>query len=296
MPHYMSIFESKPFLKWAGGKRQLLSEIERFYPFSCSTISKYAEPFVGGGAVLFDILNKFNLKEIYISDTNERLINCYRVLKDNPSPLIDSLESIQNEYLQLDKEARKDFYYKKRDRFNALSVNPETSIEIASLMIFLNKTCFNALYRVNKKGHFNVPVGAYKKNISIYDKENLINVSKNLQNVTIVCEDYTKSEDFIDSDTFVYIDPPYRPISTTSSFTSYTKESFNDEEQIKLSEFSKRMSDKGAKILISNSYSGDSFFETIYSGFKITKVQATRMINSNPDKRGKIEELLISNF
>lgn len=292
----------KPFLKWAGGKGQLLKEIEQYYPFENGKITKYAEPFVGGGAVLFDILSKYDLKEVYISDINAELINTYRIIRDDIDELIALLQTMQSEFIPKDTEQHKTYYLSKRERFNDLKVNGDESVNIekAALMIFLNKTCFNGLYRVNKKGLFNVPMGAYKKPL-ICDENNLRAVSKKLQKVTIVCGDYKISADFIDQNTFVYFDPPYRPITDTASFTAYTENLFNDDEQIELAHFVDEMDKKGAKIVISNSdpknsNTDDDFFDNIYSSHKIKRVEATRMINCNSEARGKIKELLISNF
>ena len=292
----------KPFLKWAGGKGQLLKEIEKYYPFKDGTITKYAEPFVGGGAVLFDILNKYNLEEIYISDINTELINTYISIREHIDELISLLFIYQNEYIPLDTMNRKKYYKQKRGRFNDLKVNGDKveNVEKAALMIFLNKTCFNGLFRVNKKGFFNVPIGAYK-NPLICDEKNLRAVSERLQNVKIICEDYRKSDEFIDNKTFVYFDPPYRPLTATSNFTAYTEVLFNDKEQLELAEFVTKMSNKGAKIVVSNSDpknldNSDDFFENIYSNYKIKRVKATRMINCNGEARGKVKELLISNF
>lgn len=241
----------KPFLKWAGGKGQLLSEIEKFYPFETGEITKYAEPFVGGGAVLFDVLSKYNLEAAYISDINAELINTYCVIRDNIDKLVDILYKMQNVFVPMETANRKAYYLEKRKRFNGLKINGGESakIEKAALMIFLNKTCFNGLYRVNKKGLFNVPMGSYKKPM-ICDERNLRAVSEKLQKVTIVCGDYRESADFIDDSTFVYFDPPYRPITDTASFTAYTENLFNDEEQIELAKFVDRMDYKGAKIVL----------------------------------------------
>ncbi len=292
----------KPFLKWAGGKGQLLKEIEKYYPFKDGKIIKYAEPFIGGGAVLFDILSKYDLEEIYVSDINAELINAYRVIRDDIDELIELLAKYQEDYVPLDNKERKDNYIVKRERFNKLKANNDdtNNIEKAALMIFLNKTCFNGLYRVNKKGLFNVPMGAYK-NPMICDEGNLRAVSEKLQNVTIVCGDYKEAKNFIDKNTFVYFDPPYRPITDTASFTAYTENLFNDDEQIGLANFIELMHKKGAKVLVSNSdpknsNSEDDFFDNIYSSHIIKRVEAGRMINSNSKARGKIKELLISNF
>lgn len=292
----------KPFLKWAGGKGQLLSEIEKYYPFEDEKITKYAEPFVGGGAVLFDILSKYLLKDVYISDINAELINAYRIIRDDIDELISLLKTMQSEFVPMDKELRKTYYMAKRERFNDLKVNGNESVNIekAALMIFLNKTCFNGLFRVNRKGLFNVPMGSYK-NPLICDELNLRAVSDKLQNVEIICGDYRESSDFIDENTFVYFDPPYRPITDTASFTAYTENLFDDEDQIKLAQFVDDMHRKGAKIVISNSdpknsNTEDNFFDNIYSSHKIKRVEATRMINCNSEARGRIKELLISTY
>ena len=294
--------ECKPFIKWVGGKGQLLSEINKLYPVELGkNINKYAEIFVGGGAVLFDILSKYKLDEVYISDKNLELINTYKSIRDNVDILIKSLKEMEEQYIPLDTENRKDYYYKKREEYNSLKINSEVNnIEKAVLFIFLNKTCFNGLYSVNKKGEFNVPMGAYKKP-KICDEENLKNVSLTLRNVKIVYADYRKSEKFIDDKTFVYIDPPYRPLNITSSFTSYTENDFNDKEQIELAEYINVLNKKGAKIVISNSDPknndiDDNFFDKLYKNYNINRVKATRMLNSNASLRGAINELLITNY
>ena len=294
--------ECKPFIKWVGGKGQLLPEINKLYPIELGkNINKYAEIFLGGGAVLFDILSKYKLDEVYISDKNLELINTYKSIRDNVDILIKSLKEMEEQYIPLNNEDRKIYYYEKREEYNSLKINSEVNnIEKAVLFIFLNKTCFNGLYRVNKKGEFNVPMGAYKKP-KICDEENLKNVSLTLRNVKIVYADYRESEKFIDDKTFVYIDPPYRPLNITSSFTSYTENDFNDKEQIELAEYINVLNKKGAKIVISNSDPknndiDDNFFDKLYKNYNINRVKATRMLNSNASLRGAINELLITNY
>ena len=294
--------ECKPFIKWVGGKGQLLPEINKLYPIELGkNINKYAEIFLGGGAVLFDILSKYKLDEVYISDKNLELINAYKSIRDNIDILIKSLKEMEEQYIPLNNEDRKIYYYEKREEYNSLKINSEmNNIEKAILFIFLNKTCFNGLYRVNKKGKFNVPMGAYKKP-KICDEENLKNVSLTLRNVKIVYADYRESEKFIDDKTFVYIDPPYRPLNITSSFTSYTENDFNDKEQIELAEYINVLNKKGAKIVISNSDPknndiDDNFFDKLYKNYNINRVKATRMLNSNASLRGAINELLITNY
>ena len=294
--------KAKPFLKWAGGKGQLLTEIQKYYPFADKKITKYAEPFIGGGAVLFDVLNRYDLSEVYISDINAELVNCYWVAQQCVEELIQALTKMQDEYLPLNHEKRREYYTEKRARFNELKNGEKKKgdIEKAALMIFLNRTCFNGLFRVNKKGQFNVPMGAYKNPI-ICDAQNLRAVSQKLKAVKIVCGDYKKSEVFVDEHTFVYFDPPYRPLTETSNFTSYTESQFDDNKQIELAQFAKMLDARGAKIVISNSdpkneNAEDDFFDTLYSAQRVHRVEASRMINCNKNSRGKIKELLITNF
>jgi len=301
----MSYFPSKitkPFLKWVGGKGQLITQIESYYPFNDKRICKYCEPFVGGGAILFNVLSHYKINEAYISDINMELINTYISIRDNYAEMADGLNSLQKYYLSLNDEVRQEVFYRNRDRFNELKQMREdgNTVEKAILMIFLNKTCFNGLYRVNKKGQFNVSMGAYTNPI-IFDEDNLRAVSHLLQNVTIVHGDYRLSEGFINDKTFVYFDPPYRPISSTSSFTAYTEDCFSDKEQIELAQYVSTLDKKKAKILISNSDPSnhnpeDTFFRDLYAGYHFYAVEATRMINSKGSGRGKIHELLISNF
>lgn len=295
--------EIKPIVKWAGGKSQLLSSIRMKYPSELGkSITKYAEPFVGGGAVLFDILGKYNLEAVYISDINAELINMYRMIRSEAKGLIRVLMDFQDAYLSLNEEKRKAFYYKKRDRFNQLKVNGNSreNLECAALFIFLNRTCFNGLYRVNRKNLFNVPIGSYKKP-RICDVDNLMKVSEVLQNITIVCGDYRESKDFIDKHTFVYFDPPYRPLNVTSNFTSYTEDEFDDSAQIELAKYVQQLDSIGAYVIVSNSdpkniNPDDNFFDELYSQQQINRIAATRMINSKAESRGKISELLICNY
>lgn len=288
---------AKPFLRWAGGKTQLLGTIAKHYQFN--SCSNYVEPFVGGGAVLFDILNNHDLEHVYINDLNKELIDCYSVIKNNVDSLISELLNLQRQFSSCDSEGKKQFYYQKRKQFNDLKQksNPN-ELQIASLFIFLNKTCFNGLYRVNKKGEFNVSLG--KKNYFICDDKNLRYVSTHLQNVTMTVGSYESTLSYIDDKSFVYLDPPYRPLTTTSNFSSYTETPFGDPEQIQLAKFVKEIDRKGAKFLLSNSdpkniNPNDNFFENLYKGFTIERVTARRCINCNGSKRGKLSELLIHN-
>ena len=227
-------------------------------------------------------------------------MNCYKIIKEKVQELINELKIFEDEFLVKVKEDRKEYYYVKREQFNKLKLeNDNEEVRYAALMIFLNRTCFNGLYRVNKKGLFNVPMGDYK-NPKICDEENLINISKKLKNVDIIYGDYKKSYDFVDENTFVYFDPPYRPLNQTSSFTSYTEYTFGDKEQIELSEYFKLLNEKGAKLLLSNSDPKnenieDNFFDDLYKEFDINRIEASRAINSNGGKRGKITEILVNN-
>ena len=290
----------KPFVKWVGGKSQLVEQIEKMLPTDGEKVlTKYAEPMVGGGALFFSILSKYDFEELYISDINAELINAYQAVKNDVENLIAKLNEMQMLFLPMDENGRKYFYYTVRERFNSTTLTEETATEKAAQFIFLNKTCFNGLYRVNRKGQFNVPMGAYK-NPTICDDENLRNIHEALQNVTIVCGDYSLSKSFIDKETFVYLDPPYRPISETSAFTSYNIDAFDDNEQIRLAKFIDEINLSGAKIVLSNSdpknvNEEDNFFDDLYKNYKINRVEASRAINSKGDKRGKINELLICN-
>lgn len=288
----------KPFVKWAGGKSQLLNEIRAKYP---KTIDKYCEPFVGGGAVLLDVLANFHLKEVLINDINAELVNTYSLIKYNVVELIKMLSDMQDSFWAKNDADRKAMYLAKRERFNDIKVNgyEQINLEKAALFIFLNKTCFNGLYRVNSTGLFNVPMGAYKTP-PICDAENLKLISKLLQNVQIKCGDYSECADFIDKNTFVYIDPPYRPLTATASFTSYSENEFGDKQQIELGKFVDEISARGAKVVASNSDpknsdESDSFFDDLYSSYTIVRVSAKRMINSKASGRGSINELLICN-
>ena len=278
-----------PFVKWAGGKSQLLDKIREKYP---QKIKKYCEPFVGGGAVLFDILNNFHPEKILINDINKDLINTYSQVRDNPDLLISKLAELQDIYRNQSSEKNKELFYEKRSRFNELKIseNDAENLEKAALFIFLNKTCFNGLYRVNKKGEFNVPFNN-AKNPLICDEENLKACSGLLQNVQMKVGDYKNCKSFIDSETFVYLDPPYRPLTQTSAFTSYSENGFSDKEQIELGNFIKEISEIGAKVLASNSdpknaNKEDNFFDELYSNFEIKRISASRMINSNAKNKG----------
>lgn len=293
--------KAHPFVKWVGGKGQLVDVLKKNLPENMEEkITKYAEPFVGGGAFLFELINDYAFEEVYINDNNKELINVYSVIKNDCDSLVFELQKIEGDYNKLLTEEQQIFYYQKRTRFNELELDQSTSVEKATLFIFLNKTCFNGIYRVNKKGDFNVPFGK-REYVNVCEPENLFKVSSLLQNVTIKSCDYHDVLSFADSSTFVYFDPPYRPLNSTSSFTSYTKDSFSDNDQIELAKTFNELSKKGVKVMLSNSdpknvNENDDFFDDLYSGNKIMRVEASRAINSVGSKRGKIKELLITNY
>jgi len=288
---------AKPFLKWAGGKTQLISEIEKNLPNS--TINTYVEPFVGSGAVLFWVLGEFSqLGKAVVNDINEDLINTYRTIQSTPKELISILEILQGEYHSLEnvENKKKEYYYQKRELFNN---RKQSKTEHSALFIFLNRTCFNGLYRVNRKNEFNVPMGSYKKP-TICDKSNILAVSEALQKVELLCGDFEQTVNYTSSNTLFYFDPPYKPLSETSSFNSYAKDEFNDEEQIRLKNFCNKLDSLGHSWILSNSdvkgkNKEDNFFDDLYSNFTIKRVDAKRSINANPQKRGFLKELLITN-
>ncbi len=292
---------AKPFLKWAGGKTQLINDIERSLPIAYISGSfTYVEPFVGSGAVLFWMLSNLpQIEKAVINDINEDLINTYRSIASNPNELISILDELQNDYHSLEKsqEKKKEYYYARREQYNA---RDEDRITQTALLIFLNRTCFNGLYRVNRKNQYNVPMGSYKRP-TICDRANILAVSEALQKVEILCGDYEETLNYADGNTFFYFDPPYKPLSETSSFNSYAKDEFNDEEQIRLRDFCIKLDNLGYKWMLSNSdvkgkVSNGSFFDDIYSDFIISRVRAKRSINVNPEKRGELNELLITNY
>lgn len=258
----------------------------------------YVEPFVGGGAVLFWILQEYpNITRAVINDINAELICTYRVIREDVESLIAELARLQDNYLSLDEEARKESFLAQRRRFNEAG---NTDIETAALFIFLNRTCFNGLYRVNSKGEFNVPHGRYS-NPKICDEDTLRADSALLQRVEILCGDFSQTGRYAGDNVIYYLDPPYRPLTETSAFTSYSKDGFDDAEQTRLRDFCARISADKSLFVASNSDpqnvdDGDDFFDRLYRMFNIRRVSAARMINSRGDGRGAISEIMISNI
>lgn len=293
--------KAKPFIKWVGGKSQLIKQLEALLPADFDEWENvtYIEPFVGGGAMLFYMLQQYpNIQHAIINDVNSDLTTCYRTVRDTPEELITSLFEIQNTYNALSTEnKRKDFFLTIRDRYNEKNLDP---IENTTKFFFLNRTCFNGLYRVNKKGLFNVPFGKYT-NPQICDPATIRKDSELLQRVEILTGDFEATFDHAHGNTLFYFDPPYRPLSDTSSFNDYAKESFNDDAQIRLKEYCDHIDDAGFQFMLSNSdckgkNEEDNFFDVLYGSYNIKRVWASRSINSNPNKRGKLTEILVHNY
>ena len=301
--HKMST-EAKPFLKWAGGKGQLLSQLDQHLPAKLDRQQfTYIEPFVGGGAMLFHMLRRFpNITNAVINDINPYLVTAYRIIKNQSDELIARLSELERNYFnQPDEEAKKDFFLSVRNIFNESQLD---DIDRTKYLMFLNRTCFNGLYRVNAKGKFNVPFGRnLHPTICNADTIKADSELLNRVNVTILNGDFEDTANYMgDGLNFFYFDPPYRPLNATSSFNSYAKEEFNDDEQIRLRDFCARLNGHvNVMWMLSNADCSaknpeDTFFEDIYADFHIHRVYASRAINANPEKRGKLTELLIKNY
>lgn len=300
---------AKPFLKWAGGKTQLLGDLSERLPDQIKrsgVIGTYVEPFVGGGALFFYLRNELIIERACLIDNNRELMVGYTVVQREPEMLIEHLQRLEREYLLLDSEARKAYYYRARELYNRqmsefdyCSFNEDWIVR-ASLLLFLNKTCFNGLFRQNRLGEFNVPHGSYK-NPTICDPAIILAASKALAGVKLICDDFLGSRPYVDSETLVYFDPPYRPLTETSRFTNYSKNGFTDEDQIRLADYFRELDAKGAYLMLSNSdpkvtNPDDCFFDDLYRGFRIERVYAKRSINCNGNARGEITELIVRNY
>ena len=300
---FSEVIKAKPFLKWAGGKGQLLAAIEASLPKGLDQKKHltYIEPFIGSGAVLFWFLKRFqNVKQAIINDINPDLYKAYNVIKNDPHSLIQALSALQEAYYKLKEETdRRSFFLERREAFNT---RKENDLKNTALLIFLNRTCFNGLYRVNSKGRFNVPFGKYHQP-KICDAATILADSQLLQKVTILTGDYEETLPYAGGNTFFYFDPPYKPISKTSSFNAYAAEAFDDGQQERLKDFCTKIDTLGFQWLLSNSdmkneEEGNHYFERLYqhNRFHIKRVKAKRNINSVSSKRGEINELLIANY
>src|SRR5574344_229230 len=290
------IMKAKPFIKWGGGKGQLIEQLDTQLPADFDKWNEvtYIEPFVGGGAMLFYMLQKYpNIKSAVINDINSDLTTCYKTVRDNPHELIASLQETERKYLSLqDQNDRKTFFMAVRDRYNEKNLDP---IENTTKFLFLNRTCFNGLYRVNKKGLFNVPFGKYS-NPRICDSETILLDSELLKKVVILTGDFEATIKYAKGNTLFYFDPPYRPLNNTSSFNDYTKEAFNDLAQQRLKEFCDKVEQAGFHFMLSNSDCKDMFFDDLYAQYIIERVWASRSVNAIASKRGKLTEILVHNY
>ena len=301
--------QAKPFLKWAGGKTQLLAELSSRLPDDIKKkrlIESYIEPFLGGGAFFFYLRKHYEIRDAYLLDLNRELILTYKVVQEDPDSLISYLNELEEKYRSSDKEGRRKLFYQIRTLYNKqmkeINHNDYSLkwVERAGQLIFLNKTCYNGLFRQNKKGEFNVPHGRYK-NPTICDVQNLREVSLALQGVKLIQADFLQAKSFVQRKSFVYFDPPYRPLSATSNFTGYAKEDFDDADQIRLANFFSDLDKAGASLMLSNSDpknsdETDNFFDELYGGFSIERVLANRNINRDGKGRGKVTELIIRNY
>ena len=294
----------KPFLKWAGGKGQLIEQISSFLPASFKTgkVKKYFEPFLGGGAVYFWLADHYDFEQVYLYELNPSVAICYQIIQTNIKKLVKELGSLEKEYISGSEKEREKLFYEKREEFNGFLKRKSANSHLrrAALLMFLNKTCFNGLYRVNSRGEFNVPFGRYK-NPTICNEDNLFAVHDLLQNAEIACADFGQCLENADNTSFVYFDPPYRPISATASFTSYSKDNFDDNEQKRLRSVFGELDSRGVNVMLSNSDPKnvdpeDDFFDDLYDGYHIERLNATRLINCNAERRGVITEILVMNY
>lgn len=284
-PDSLSLSNLKPFIKWAGGKRALLPELLRLMP---KDFNNYFEPFIGGGALFFELSKQGLLqgKKAYLFDANDELINTYQTVKKQPKKLLKQLKEFQAKHSE-------EFYYSTRAMDREPNFKNLPAEIRAARFIYLNKTCFNGLWRVNSKGYHNVPIGRYKNPI-IYDEELIMAASTALQNAEIRHADFAKALDFADKGDFVYFDPPYYPLTPTSSFTAYHENVFLDEEQKRLYGVFKKLADRGVSVMHSNS--DTEFIKGLYKGYDIEFVEVNRFINSKSSGRGKIKEIIARNF
>lgn len=297
--NYFSTYRAKPFLKWAGGKGQLIKDIAVNLPTNMNEINTFVEPFLGSGAVLFWMLNNYpSIQQIVVNDFNKDLVNTYKAVKSDVINLIEMLRELENKYKSLDFDSQQELFYVIREKYNERETI-EDKTRVASYFIFLNRTCFNGLYRVNSKNSFNVPFGKYSSP-TICDEETLKEDNKLLQRVEIRTGDYSSCIDLANENSLYYLDPPYRPLSLTSSFNSYTKCDFNDTQQERLKSFCDEISNRGALFMLSNSdplsANEDPFFDNLYLAYTILRVKAKRNINSKANGRGAINEILVKNY
>ncbi len=305
MTNSEQVVTAKPLLKWAGGKSQLLPVLSQRFPRGFwDGAMAYVEPFFGGGAVFFYVMSRVRPPAVLLSDLNPELFVLYTTVREQVDSVIVRLKEYESVYLGYTDSERKAYYYTIRGRLNQqLSVFDfeqmnEDWVERAAMLIFLNKTCYNGLFRVNKKGEFNTPAGRYR-NPKICDEPNLLAVSSVLQRVDMRCQSFTQIVPWIRKckyKSFVYCDPPYRPVSSSASFTAYSKGGFSDEQQLELAAVLTQLDAEGTLFLLSNSDSQDGFFDELYQDYYFEKVPARRAINSNAKLRGTVNEILVRNY
>lgn len=300
---------AKPFLKWAGGKKQLLCEFDSRLPFHIrngKSIERYVEPFVGGGAMFFFLKKHYRVKKSFLFDINRELIMAYKVVQNDCKDLIDELKEMEDIHLEKSEENRRENYYAVRKVYNLQMEDFDHEnygdewVKRTAYLIFLNKTCFNGLFRQNRAGKFNVPFGRYR-NPTICDEIGITGAARALKGTEIFCGDFTQSERCIEKGSLVYLDPPYRPLNSTSNFTEYSKGGFADPDQLKLANFFEEMDKRGAYLMLSNSDPKnedpqDEFFDNLYRHYNIERVHAKRNINSDASRRGNINELIVRNY
>lgn len=283
----MSVYSrngAQPFLKWAGGKGQLLAQYAPYFPTALS--GSYFEPFLGSGSVFFYLHGHSPFKHYYLSDTNNELVNLFVVVRDKHEELLEQLRIHKEQH-------NKQYYYEIRELDRGPEWQTASDVVRAARMLYLNKTCFNGLWRVNSQGYFNVPIGHYK-NPDIFNPERIVKASNALQGVTITCQGFETVVEQANTGDFIYFDPPYVPLSSTSNFTGYSADSFTEENQARLASVYRELDKMGCRVMLSNS--DTALVKELYRGFHNIKVDARRAINSKPRGRGVIKEVLITNY
>lgn len=283
----MSVYSpngAQPFIKWAGGKGQLLAQYAEYFPITAS--GTYHEPFLGSGAVFFYLHGCSSFESYRLSDTNGELVNLFVVVRDNHKELLEQLRVHKEQH-------SKKYYYEIRELDRSPEWKQASDVVRAARMLYLNKTCFNGLWRVNSQGYFNVPMGHYK-NPDIYNPERIERASKALQGVTISCQGFESVLEYAQPEDFIYFDPPYVPLNSTSNFTEYSADSFTEQDQVRLASVYRELAQMGCRVMLSNS--DTHLVKELYQDFHIRKVDARRAINSKPGRRGAIKEVLITNY
>ena len=291
--------EIKYLVRWVGGKNRLIPEIDQRIPKDINAqYDTYVEPFVGGGSVMFHILNNYNFKKIYVNDKNKELINLYLAIKNFPKEMVDKIEKLDLKYLSLDVSKKKEMYHLIRKNYNRIKLKDEKiNIEKANLLMFLMRMCFNGIYRVNKKGEFNTSIGNFlTRSFRKITKEEIFAISEQLENVIFFSKNFSELEDLISDKTFFYLDPPYLPETDKQEHIRYTPDGFSIDEQKRLKEFIDKINLKGGKFILSNSDTENGFFYDLYKEYVIDKVKIKRLISGKNEFRKEITELMIKNF